>query len=77
MPMRPFMKFAIVVAGYVVAWLVASLVVAAHEVATAKAASGADGMFAFGDLLLWIAVFGAASLVPTVVAIRFLRSPRT
>ncbi len=75
--MRPFVKLAVVVTGYGAAWLVASLVVATHEAATANDARGADGMFAFGDLLLFIAVFGAAALVPTFVAIRFFRSPRS
>lgn len=74
--MRPFVKLAIVLAGYLAAWLVASLVVAAHEAVTANDAHGADGMFAFGDLLLFVAVFGVASLVPTFVAIRLFRSPR-
>ena len=72
--MRPFVKLALVAAGYLAAWLVATLVVAVHEAATANDARGADGMYAFGDLLLFIAVFGFIAFFPTLAAIRFLRA---
>jgi hypothetical protein len=70
--MRTFAKFAIVAGGYVTAGLIATLVVAAHDAEAAADSVGADGMYAFGDLLLFIAVFGFVALFPTCAAIYFL-----
>ena len=76
--MRPLVKIALVVAGYVVAFLVAFAVVAIHVAAT----SGPDrqvysAMYGFGDDLLFLAVFGAAAVPPSAVALFFLRSYRS
>ena len=76
--MRPLVKVGLVVAGYVVAFLVAFAVVAIHVAAT----SGPDrqvysAMYGFGDDLLFLAVFGAAAVPPSAVALFFLRSYRT
>ena len=67
--MRPAVKVSLVVAGYVVAFLIAFAVVAVYVAAT----SGPDrqasaGMFAFGDSLLFLAVFGVAAVVDYVAA---------
>ena len=70
--MKSLAKVAVVAAGYLTAGLVATLVVAVHEAVTAGDARGSDGMYAFGDLLLFIAVFGFAALLPTCGAIYFL-----
>jgi hypothetical protein len=61
------------VAAVAIAWLVMDLYVAAT--------SGSDrrtyqGMFAFGDSLLFLAVFGLAALPATAVALFFLRRQR-
>jgi len=39
-------------------------------------AQAASGMYAFGDALVFVAVFGAAALVPTAAALWFLRPYR-
>jgi len=76
--MRPRVKVGLVVAGYVVAFLVAFAVVAIHVAAT----SGPDrqvygAMYGFGDDLLFLAVFGVAAVPPTAAALFFLRSYRS
>ena len=76
--MRPPVKVGLVVAGYVVAFLVAFAVVAIHVAAT----SGPDrqvygAMYGFGDDLLFLAVFGVAAVPPTSAALFFLRSYRS
>jgi hypothetical protein len=67
-------KFALVAAGYVVAFLVAFGVVALYVTLT----SGPDrqlsgGMYAFGDSLLFLGVFGLASVPASGAALFFLR----
>ncbi len=76
--MRPLVKVGVVVAGYVVAFLVAFAVVAIHVAAT----SGPDRqrysvMYGFGDDLLFLTVFGVAAVPPTAAALFFLRSYRS
>src|SRR5882672_8662198 len=76
--MRPLAKVGLVVAGYVVAFLVASAVVAIHVATT----SGPDpqassGMYAFGDSVLFLAVFGVAAVPSTAAALFLLRSYRS
>src|SRR6185436_21007093 len=76
--MRPLAKVGVVVGGYVGAVLVACGVTALYVAATA----GMDrqtysGMYAFGDALLFLAVFGVAALVPTGAGLWFLRASHT
>lgn len=73
-PLKPLAKLGLVAAGYVVAFGIAAAAVALHVVAT----SGADrrtygGMFAFGDSILFLAVFAIASIPATGAALFFLR----
>ena len=77
MTVRPVAKAGIVVAGYVAAVAVASLVLRVYIAAT----SGADrqtygGMYAFGDSLLFLGVAGVAAIPATGAALFFLRSHR-
>ena len=70
-------KIALVVAGYVVGFLVALAVVAVYVALT----SGPDrnlssGMYAFGDALLFLGVFGLASVPASGAALFFLRPYR-
>lgn len=74
--MRPLARVALVAAGYLTAGLVATLVVAVHGAINVSDGSGSDGMYAFGDLLLFIAIFGFVALFPTCAAIYFLRTRR-
>ena len=73
--MKPILKVAIVAAGYVLAILIAWAAVAVHAVLTnGPAAQASAGMSAFGDLVLFVLVFGAVSLVPTGAAVFFIFS---
>ena len=72
--MRARAKFAIVSAGYAAAFLLAAGAVAVNAAWTAgpdRIAS--SGMYAFGDSLLFLAAFGAASVPATVAGLVFLR----
>src|SRR5690242_1891330 len=64
--MRGYAKAGIVIGGYVLAFAIASAAVALHMATTNQAdASAASGMYAFGDTILFVAVFGVVALVPT------------
>ncbi len=72
--MRPVAKAGLVTAGYLAAVGIALLAVKMRVAAT----SGPDrqqysGMYAFGDSLLFLAVFGLAATAPTGAALFFLR----
>ena len=76
--MRPLVKVGLVGAGYIGAFALASAVVTAYVAAT----SGPDrqnygAMFAFGDDLLFLGVFGVAAVVPSGAALFFLRPYRS
>ena len=75
--MKPVLKVAIVVCDYLLAFLMASAAVALHAVLTSESgARDSGGMSAFGDLVLFVAVFGAVALVPTGAAFFFLLSKK-
>ena len=66
-------KASLVIGGYVLACLIASGGVYVYDKFTQDAASQASaGMYAFGDLILFIGVFGVLALFPTVLALYFL-----
>ena len=66
-------KLALVISGYVLAWLVASGAVYMNQLFTQNAAAQASaGMYAFGDLILFVGIFGFLALFPTGLAIYFL-----
>jgi hypothetical protein len=74
---KPALKVGLVSAGYVGAFLVASMVVAIRVANTSgPEAQASSGMYAFGDSVLFIAVFGVLALLPTGVALHWLRSFR-
>ena len=69
-----FTKAAIVIGGYATAFLFALFVVFLYMNAT----SGPDrqasaGMYDFGDMLLFLAIFGTVSTIPTALMLIFLR----
>jgi hypothetical protein len=75
--MKPVVKVAIVAGGYLLALLVASAAVALHAALTSESgAQTSDGMSAFGDLVLFVTVFGTIALVPTGAALFFLLSKK-
>ena len=74
---EPWLKVGVVAGGYVVDSLVASAAVAIRLASTSGPdAQAASGMYAFGDLILVVAVFGVVALVPTAAALFFLRPYR-
>jgi len=75
--MKPVTKIDVVVGGYIAALLLAAVTVAIHGAVTSGPdAQASSGMYAFGDLLLFLGVFGVAGLVPTGAALFFLRPYR-
>jgi hypothetical protein len=71
---RPLARAGLVALGYVGALLVALAVVAFRVVTTSgPEAQASSGMYAFGDALLFVSVFGGLALVPTVATLYFLR----
>ena len=70
-------KAGIVVGGYVAAILLAFCVVSIYINQTSGPDRDASsGMYAFGDSLLFMAVFGVVSTIPTGLALVFLRQSR-
>jgi hypothetical protein len=66
-------KLGLVIGGYVLACLVAGITVYIYQLLTQDAAAQASsGMFAFGDLLLFIGVFVFLMLFPTGLALYYL-----
>ena len=75
--MKTRSKLAIVAAGYVFAFVVASVVVAIRVGATSgPVAQASSGMYAFGDAVLFVGVFGVVGLAPTGAGLFFLRPHR-
>jgi hypothetical protein len=75
--MKPLLKVAIVAGGYLLAFLMASAAVALHAALTSESgAQASGGMSAFGDLVLFVAIFGTVALVPTGAAFFFLLSKK-
>lgn len=75
--MKPSSKLISVVVGYAVALVAASVVLSLYVAATDgpdRQASG--GMYAFGDSILFLGVFGLASIPATAAALFFLRPYR-
>ena len=66
-------KLGLVTGGYAAACLIASGVVYVWELFTqGPIAQASSGMYAFGDLLLFIGIFGVLALIPTGLAVYFL-----
>ena len=76
--MKPAAKIGIVLAGYVIAGLLAWGVLSIRMATTSAADNQASGgMLAFGDSVLFAGVFGLAALLPTGAALFWLRPHRT
>jgi hypothetical protein len=75
--MNGLVKFGVVLAGYLAAGLVAGAALEIRLLNTqGPDAQGSGGMYAFGDAMLFSAVFGVTALLPTGLAIFFLRHRR-
>jgi hypothetical protein len=70
------LKIGLVVGGYGVAFVFALGVVAIYAAYINGPDMGSSGMYAFGDSLLFLAVFAVAAILPTGAALFFLRSSR-
>ena len=62
-----------VLAGYAGALLVSAAVFYVYVVMRKDAGAGSGGMQAFGDSLLFVGVLGFLSLIPTAIALYYLR----
>jgi hypothetical protein len=63
-----------VIGGYAAAGFVASAAVYLRQLHTQDAqAQASAGMYAFGDLILFVGIFGVLALLPTGLALYFLR----
>ena len=74
--MKSSLKVTLVAGGYVAAFLAASAAVAIRMATSGPEAQAAGGMYAFGDSIVFVAVFGVLALLPTGAALYFLRSYR-
>jgi hypothetical protein len=73
--MKPAAKVALVAGGYLLAIVVACAIVAIYVTATSGPDRlGSDGMYAFGDSLVFLAAFGLAAIPATCAALYFLRT---
>ena len=71
--MSKLAKLGLVIGGYVPACLIASVVVYVWQQFTQDAAAQASaGMYAGGDLRLYMGVFGVLALIPTALAVYFV-----
>ncbi|MBI5568011.1 MAG: hypothetical protein HY870_24145 [Chloroflexi bacterium] len=72
--MTRLVKASLVLGGYAAAFFAASATVAVHIALTSgPVAQASSGMYAFGDFVLFVAVFGLLALVPTALGLYFLR----
>jgi hypothetical protein len=71
--LRPFAKAGLVAVGYIAAGAIAWLVVSIYVAATSSP-DRQGGMSAFGDSLLFLAVFGLAAVPATGAGLFFLRT---
>lgn len=75
--MKRSTRVLVVLAGYLLAFLVACGVVYVRQLATSDAiAQASSGMYAFGDVILFGVVFGGLSIPPTMATLYFLRKSR-
>jgi hypothetical protein len=71
------LKLGVVLGGYLAAFALASAAVAVRVAGTSGPdAQASSGMYAFGDSVLFAAVFGAVALLPTGIGLVFLRPYR-
>ena len=76
-PWKAILKTGAVLAGYAAAFAVASAAVYVRQLHTqGPDAQASDDMYAFGDDILFVQVFGGLGLFPTGLALYFLRPVR-
>ena len=71
--MSTLARLGLVIGGYMLACLLASGVVYVYQLFMDNAvAQASSGMYAFGDLLLFLGMFGILALFPTGLGLYFL-----
>jgi hypothetical protein len=70
---RTLAKWGVVIAGYAAACLIANAAVNARLLRMSAQAQDSPGMYAWGDLILIFEVFGLGAIIPTGLALYFLR----
>jgi hypothetical protein len=70
---RPLVKWSVVIAGYIIAFAIANAFVNARDLRSSPQDQASSGMFAWGDMILFLEVFGLAAIIPTALALYFLR----
>jgi len=73
---RPLAKVGIVIAGYVAAFAIAAAAVNARDLHASAQDQASSGMYAWADMILFLEVFGLAAILPTALALYFLRPIR-
>ena len=72
--MSKLVKVGVVLGGYIGAFVAASILVYIRQLLTSgPAAQAASGMYAWGDLMLFVMAFTILALIPTGFALYFLR----
>lgn len=72
--MKTWHKIGIVGGGYVVAFVLASIVTAVYVASTnTPDRSASSGMYAFGDMMFFLGCFGLAAIPSTAAGLYFLR----
>jgi hypothetical protein len=75
MSKNKFVKIGAVIAGYIIALIGAFMALYIRMLTTQGTdAQASAGMYAFGDAIVFLVVFGIMALIPTVLAFYFLRS---
>src|SRR5262249_37898634 len=75
--MSGYLKIGIVVVGYILAFIAAWVATTIRiAVTSGPDAQASSGMYAAGDAMLFVAVFGICALVPTGAVLLFLRPYR-
>jgi hypothetical protein len=73
--LRPSVKVGVILLGLVVAMVIAWFAVAIeHRMNPLPPEEASGGMAAFGDLVLYLAVFGVTALVPLALGLYWLRA---
>lgn len=71
--MSKHVKIGLVLGGYSLACLASAGIVRVYQLFTQDpAAQASAGMYAFGDVFLFLGVYGGLAFIPTILAIFFL-----
>lgn len=70
---RPLVKWAVVTAGYIAAFVIANAAVNARDLHASPQDMASSGMYAWADMILFLKVFGLGAILPTALALYFLR----